>query len=169
MIKEIERYVIYLLEWLGFRNSQEIEIIEPEIIDKPVIIPIINETEIIEPLGGKTIYDFLLMDSTDAHEYTEHYQCGHFSRDLGKNASEANVEMGCIILSHSENFEGYTNHAMNYVVDNDGEILLISPQSDRISKLKDTLFSYYILYPDCFDMPSRWKGRRTATGMIKDL
>lgn len=62
---------------------------------------------------------FLENDTTDEHEYLPWYSCGHFSRDLARNASEYNLTIGSVILGNHPVFRGYNNHIMNYVIDND--------------------------------------------------
>ena len=97
-----------------------------------------EQTDLIE------IERFLRNDTTDQHEYYQYYSCGHFSRDLSRNASENNLTIGSVILGNHPVFRGYQNHIMNYVSVNTS-IWLIEPQHDQIMRLNDTMYRYYRL------------------------
>lgn len=102
------------------------------------------------------IEQFLSNDTTDQNEYLPWYTCGHFSRDLAKNASNHNISVGSVILGNHPVLRGYQNHIMNYIVSN-GSIWVIEPQSDNIMRLNDTMYSYYRLYPNGPQVPTYWK------------
>ena len=103
------------------------------------------------------IEDFLVNDTTDIHEYLPWYSCGHFSRDLAKNASEVNLTIGSSICGNHPVFRGHQNHIINYVEIND-TLYFIEPQTDHIMQLDDVFMQYqYIrLYPDGTQVPSNW-------------
>ena len=64
----------------------------------------------------ENISSFLSSDSTNDHLYLPFYTCGHYSRDLARNASNQNVSLGSIILGNHPRFAGYGNHIMNYFI-----------------------------------------------------
>ena len=99
--------------------------------------------------------EFLDTDKTDEHEYLPWYTCGHFSRDLARNATEYNISMGSIILGYHPVLRGYQNHIRNYIIKN-GSIWLIEPQNDQFMRLNDTTYRYYRLYLDGTQVPSNW-------------
>lgn len=109
--------------------------------------------------------EFLDIDKTDEHEYLPWYSCGHFSRDLARNATKHNLTIGSVILGNHPVFRGYDNHIMNYVMDND-TIILIEPQTDRMLTLDQTMHTYYRLYPDGTQVPTYWRNNMAYTGMI---
>ena len=113
----------------------------------------------------QTIDEFLIHDLTDTHEYLPYYTCGHYARDLARNASEYNITLGGVILGFHPVFRGYQNHIMNYYIDNE-TIMLIEPQTDQIMHLNNTIFNYYRLYPDGTQVPSNWKCNLAYTGII---
>ena len=128
--------------------------------DQPVFI---NESEIVELSELDELHNFLLMDNTDEHEYkTDIYECGHFSRDLALNATKNDISVGAILLGKHKDFQGYNNHATNYIII-ENEMYLISPQSDYLEKFIDSYsyqkYNYYKLYPDATQMPSKWRGK----------
>ena len=108
---------------------------------------------------------FLEVDRTNEHEYLPWYTCGHFSRDLARNATEHNLTIGSVILGNHPVFKGHNNHIMNYAMDND-TIILIEPQTDRILALNQTMYTYYRLYPDGTQVPTYWRNNMAYTGMI---
>ena len=111
------------------------------------------------------IEQFLVNDTTDQHKYLPWYTCGHYARDLSRNASEHNLTIGSVILGNHPVFRGYNNHAVNYVIENN-TIWIIEPQTDQILQLNDTMYGYYRLYPDGSQIPSYWKYNLAPTGVI---
>lgn len=101
---------------------------------------------------------FLEEDATDQHEYLPWYTCGHFARDLARNASEHNISIGSVILGDSPVFRGYQNHIVNYV-DINGSRYLIEPQTDEIYPMNQTMFRYLRFYPDGIQVPTHWRGK----------
>ena len=108
---------------------------------------------------------FLAEDQTDTHEYLPWYTCGHYSRELARNASDHNLTIGSVILGHHPVFRGYQNHIMNYFTVN-GIISIIEPQTDQIMNLNNTMYRYYRLYPDGTQVPSNWDCNLAHTGII---
>ena len=110
---------------------------------------------------------FISEDQTDTHEYLPWYSCGHFARDLARNASEHNISIGSVILSNHPVFRGkWNSHIMNYFTTN-GSIKLIEPRTDQIMNLNDTMYGYYRLYPDGTQVPSNRNCNLAHTGVIK--
>ena len=112
----------------------------------------------IDIVSGENIEDiesFLMNDTTDTREWLPYYSCGHFSRDLARNASLANITLGGVILSDRSDLGGYNNHIMNYIVI-ENKVCLIEPQTDEISLLNQSLYTYYRLYPNGDQVPSNW-------------
>lgn len=112
------------------------------------------------------IVSFLAEDQTDTHEYLPWYTCGHFARDLARNASEHNISIGGVILGNHPVFIGYNNHIMNYFIVNES-IWIIEPQTDQLMNLNDTMYNYYRLYPDGTQVPSNWAVNLAHTGVIE--
>jgi len=113
------------------------------------------------------VISFLVEDQTDIHEYLPWYTCGHYSRDLVRNASEYNLSIGSVKLSNHPVFGGqYQSHDMNYISINDS-IWIIEPQTDEIMRLNNTMFTYYRLYPDGTQIPSYWNVNLAHTGVIE--
>ena len=108
---------------------------------------------------------FLLNDTTNQHEYLQWYTCGHFSRDLVKNATNHNITIGSVILGNHPVFRGHNNHIMNYFTENQS-IWIIEPQTDEVMRLNDTMYNYYRLYPDGTQVPSYWRYNLAYTGII---
>lgn len=112
------------------------------------------------------VISFLKSDQTDTHEYLPWYSCGHYSRDLARNASEHNLSIGSVILSNHPVFRGkWNSHIMNYFVVNES-IRLIEPQLDQVIYLNNTEYRYYRLYPDGTQVPSNWDCNLAHTGVI---
>lgn len=112
------------------------------------------------------VISFLDSDQTDTHEYLPWYSCGHFARDLARNASEHNISIGGVILGNNPVFRGYNNHIMNYFIVNES-IYIIEPQTDQIMNLNHTMFNYYRLYPYGTQVPSNWAVNLAHTGVIE--
>jgi len=112
------------------------------------------------------IISFLEDDQTDTHEYLPWYSCGHYSRDLARNASEYNLSLGSVILSNHPTLRGKWNHIMNYFTVNES-IKLIEPQTDQIMNLNDTMYGYYRLYPDGTQVPTHWNCNFAHTGVVE--
>ena len=116
---------------------------------------------------------FLLEDNTDKNERMPWYTCGHYARDLARNASLHNISIGSIILSNNICFRGYNNCIMNYIIYEDN-LILIDPQSDQIYALNSGLKCYdqpciyYRLYQDGIMVPSFWQVNFAPTGMIME-
>ena len=101
---------------------------------------------------------FLAEDSTDSQEYLPWYTCGHFSRDLARNASLHNLSIGSVIMSDHPVFGGrWNSHIMNYIEIN-GSLWLIEPQTDQICSVEWSNFRYLRFYPDGTQVPSNWGG-----------
>lgn len=111
------------------------------------------------------IEQFLINDTTDNNIYVPWYTCGHYARDLSRNASEHNLTIGSILVGNHPRFRGYDNHAMNYVIEN-STMWAIEPQTDEIMSLNDTMYGYYRLYPDGSQIPSYWACNLAHTGVI---
>ena len=112
------------------------------------------------------IQEFLENDTTNNNTYLLWYTCGHFSRDLARNASEQNITIGSVILSNHPVFGGkWNSHIMNYVMDNE-IIYFIEPQTDVITYLNQSMYEYYRLYPDGIQVPSNWDCNLAPTGHI---
>lgn len=121
---------------------------------------------ILIPNVSANLTTFLEEDKTNEHEYLPYYTCGHFSRDLAKNASECNLTIGSAILGNHPRFKGYNNHIVNYIMDNN-IIVIIEPQTDNILYLNQTGYKYYRLYTDGTQVPTYWKNNLAYTGVIK--
>ena len=111
------------------------------------------------------ITSFLEGDNTNENEYLPWYTCGHFARDLARNASENNLTIGSIMLGVHPTFRGHSNHLANYYIHNN-TIMIIQPQTDEILPIEQTIYIYYRLYPDGTQIPTYWKGNRAHTGII---
>ena len=115
----------------------------------------------IDMVSGESIEDvqaFLVNDTTDTHEWLPYYSCGHFARDLSRNATQHNITIGSVILSESSVLNGkYRSHSVNYFTDNN-TIYLIEPQTDDISLLNQSMYPYYRLYYNGDQVPSYWDG-----------
>lgn len=102
--------------------------------------------------------EFLVNDTTDEHKYLPWYTCGHFARDLARNASDHNISIGSAIVSSHPVFRGkWNSHIINYVYIDD-ELVFIDAQYDVILCLDDIFFKweYIRLYPDGTQVPSNW-------------
>lgn len=97
---------------------------------------------------------FLNVDTTDQHEYSKQYSCGHFSRDLEINATKHNLLIGTVLLGMDQGFDSVENHIMNYMFD-DG-LIIIDPQTDQLMSLDNTGYDYYLLFPIGDPAPSTW-------------
>ena len=98
---------------------------------------------------------FLVNDTTNGSEWLPYYSCGHFARDLSRNASTLNISIGSVILGNHPVLRGHDNHALNYVIDNN-IVYLIEPQTDEIYLLNQSEYLYYRLYPNGDQVPSYW-------------
>ena len=100
---------------------------------------------------------FLENDKTDENERLLWYSCGHFTRDLAKNASEHNISLGGAICGNHPVFKWYENHIINYIKIND-TLYFIEPQTDRIMILDEVFMhcNYIRLYPDGTQVPTHW-------------
>jgi len=117
---------------------------------------------------------FLAEDQTDTHEHLQWYSCGHFARDLARNASEHNISIGSVILSNHPVFGGkWNSHIVNYVMIND-TIAIIDPQTDSLFGMNLGMtfdgkqFEYYRLYPDGTQVPSNWDCNLAHTGKVSE-
>ena len=115
---------------------------------------IIRQPEVSNISDGE-LQNFLTLDQTDTKEYTNVFQCGHFSRQLAKNATAYNITLGGAILGHDPSFRGYDNHIVNYVYIN-GTIQFIEPQNDQLMRLNQSGYEYFKLYKNGKYVPSRW-------------
>jgi len=98
---------------------------------------------------------FLSSDATDQHEYLPWFTCGHFARDLARNASAQNITIGSAIVGNHPTFLGHENHIINYIyIDN--ELVFIEPQTDIRMHLADVLYEWQFirLYPDGTQVPT---------------
>ena len=117
------------------------------------------------------IEQFLEEDTTDQHVYLPWYTCGHYSRDLARNASDHNLSIGSVILGNHPVFRGYGNHLVNYVMVNE-TIVIIDPQTDNIFAMNpgmtfdDRSFKYYRLYSDGTQIPTYWNHNLAHTGVV---
>lgn len=119
------------------------------------------------------IISFLEVDQTDTHEYLPWYSCGHYSRDLARNASENNLSIGSVILSNHPVFRGkWNSHIVNYVMINES-IVIICPQTDSVIAMNPGMvfdgksFKYYRLYSDGTQVPSNWNCNLAHTGVVE--
>lgn len=105
------------------------------------------------------VFDFLDNDTTDQHEYLPWYSCGHFARDLARNASEHNLSVGSVILSNHPTFGGkWNSHIINYVKVN-GTTYFIEPQTDCVISFEDLHYlgyRYGRYYVNGVMVPSNW-------------
>ena len=108
---------------------------------------------------------FLAADTTDTHDRTPWYTCGHFSRDLAYNASKHNITLGGIILTNDIFGRSKNNHLMVYFIENN-TIYTIESETDQILPLTDSLYTRYRLYSDCSQMPSYWGNQKQRTEVI---
>ena len=118
------------------------------------------------------INSFLEEDKTNEHEYLPWYTCGHYARDLARNASEYNLSIGSIMLSNHPVFRGkWNSHIVNYIMIND-TIVIICPETDQVLALNSGLvfdgksYKYYRLYPDGTQVPTYWNCNLAHTGII---
>lgn len=134
-----------------------------------VVITIIIAFSYVHPASAITpdaqIGLFLAKDTTDTHEYLPWYTCGHYARDLSRNASLHNISIGSCMLGYHPTFRGHQNHIVNYI-EKDGKIILIEPQTDRLMTLSDTMFNYYRLWIDGTQIPTYRRGNYAPTGII---
>lgn len=98
---------------------------------------------------------FLVNDTTDSHEWLPYYSCGHFARDLSRNASQLNISISSAILGNNPVLRGHSNHIVNYIIDNN-TVYLIEPQTDEIFLLNQSGYRFYRLYPNGDQVPSYW-------------
>ena len=107
---------------------------------------------------------FLQVDTTDKHEYTAWYTCGHFARDLARNASRQSITLGGAICGSHPIFRGHQNHIINYIEIND-TLYFIEPQTDYIMQVDEIFVQYRFvrLYPDGTQVPSNWKHNLAPT------
>ena len=126
-----------------------------------------------QPVEFAQIEQFLINDTTDQHEFLPWYTCGHYSRDLARNASEHNLSIGSVILSNHPVFGGrWNSHIVNYVMVNE-TIVIIDPQTDSVFAMNPGMmfdgkfFTYYRLYPDGTQVPSNWDCNLAHTGVIE--
>lgn len=117
---------------------------------------------------------FLAEDQTDTHEHLQWYSCGHFARELARNASEHNISIGSVILSNHPVFRGkWNSHIVNYVMIN-GTIAIIDHRTDRVLGMNPGMsfdgkhFEYYRLYPDGTQVPSNWAVNLAHTGKVSE-
>lgn len=96
---------------------------------------------------------FLVNDTTNNSEWLPYYSCGHFARDLSRNASQFNISIGSVILGNHPTLRGHDNHIVNYVIDNN-TVYLIEPQTDEIFLLNQSGYLYYRLYYNGDQVPS---------------
>lgn len=118
------------------------------------------------------VEDFLDQDNTDEHNYTNLYNCGHFSRSLAHNASEYGIKISSVMLTYNDQpiIKGYGNHIINYFEIN-GTIYFIEPQNDRLMTADDLYnegFNYGRLYEDGTMVPTSFKGRLTVNYNIEE-
>jgi len=110
---------------------------------------------VITAQGEMSITEFLIEDQTDVKMHTNIYTCGHFVRDLARNASDINLTIGGLILGDHSRLYGFDNHAMNFIRVN-GTIMVIEPQTDQIMSLEATGYEYYRIYENGEYTPSFW-------------
>lgn len=158
----MSKYTIYAIVYIIFA----IAILA--ILATAVIVSAEDSPDLIE------IEQFLFNDTTDQHEYLPWYTCGHYSRDLARNASEHNLSIGSMIISNHPVFRGkWNSHVVNYVMLND-TIVVICPETDQILALNPGMvfdgrtFKYYRLYPDGTQVPSNWAVNLAHTGHINE-
>ena len=124
-----------------------------------------------EPDELISVEQFLANDTTEQNIKTDWYTCGHYVRDLARNASKHNISMGGIIFSNHPRFAGYNNHIANYIVI-DNRTAIIDARTDQIYALNcglwidDQYFKYYRLYPDGTQTPSYWSHNLAYTGIV---
>jgi len=114
---------------------------------------------------------FLKNDTTDNNTYLPWYTCGHYARDLARNASDHNLSIGSVILGNHPVFRGPDNHLVNYVMVNE-TIVIIDPRSDNLFAMNPSMtfdgrsYKYYRLYPDGTQIPTYWVHNLAHTGVI---
>lgn len=122
-----------------------------------VLVLMVFSTASAENTTISDLTQFLDDDQTDKNEYLPWYTCGHFTRDLAKNASEYNISLGGAICGNHPVFKWYENHIINYIKIND-TLYFIEPQTDRIMILDEVFMhcNYIRLYPDGTQVPTHW-------------
>ena len=108
---------------------------------------------------------FLEVDTTDQNVWDRWYTSGHFARDLARNASKYDLEIGSVILGNNLRFRGYNNYIINYVIIND-ILVVIDPDTDGLLLLDDAPYKYFRLYPDGTQVPSFWRANFAHDGVI---
>lgn len=147
---------------------------KPEIIIPIKIIePELNPELITEHPLITTLKEFMKRDTTSDKLYSKgYYDCGHFARDLSKNASTENIKIGSIVLHYDAKGKGYNGHIMNYIIVDD-IFYIINPESDFIIPWKDYIhnktWKYYKLYPKGDLAPTRWGGKLHGLKPINEL
>lgn len=136
------------------------------------ILLVILMIVLINPASGD-LDQFLEEDKTNEHKFLPWYTCGHFTRDLARNASEHNLTIGSVILSSHPVFRGKCNsHIANYIKIND-TIMIIDSQTDEVCEMNSRMLyhgkilKYYRLYPDGTQVPSNWGCNLAPTGIIE--
>lgn len=108
------------------------------------------------------IREFLAEDTTDNRNYTKCHTCGHFARELAKNATDHNLSIGSTMIGYRPDFSGFRNHGMNYF-EMDGIIYFIEPQTDEILTASDIHmmnYNYARFWEDGTMMPTQFRGNR---------
>ena len=116
---------------------------------------VIHQPQDVSNLTEDELVAFLNADLTNEREYTSYFTCGHFARELARNATAYNITLGGAIVSPDNNFMDYDNHLMNYVYIN-GTLIFIEPQNDQYYPRDGLWYPYHKLYPNGKYTPSRW-------------
>jgi len=106
---------------------------------------VIHQPQVVSNITEGELIAFLNADLTNEREYTNSFYCGHFAKELARNASKYNITLGAVFVSHDNNFIDYDNHLMNYIYVNE-ELIFIEPQTDYFYLKEELPYPYHKLY-----------------------
>lgn len=151
-------------------ESTEVQVITAIVETPPVPIPTVNPQLLV-------YQEFLEQDKTDEGFYLDNtrlnptYTCGHFTRQLVKNATEQDIFLGSAILGHDKYFRGYDNHIVCYFTI-DREYYFVECQTDDIFS-SETAYSYGYKYVKLYEkgnqVPTYWKGIKYPDINLEEL
>lgn len=104
---------------------------------------------------------FLMNDQTSEQEYTQYYQCSHFTRDLRDNASKQNITLYGVLLSTHPTFQEDGHAACLVIINN--EPYIVESVHDTVYDFKDyyRFGNQYIKIYTNGNVPARFTGHRT--------
>lgn len=151
-------------------NQTEILTISATIETSPVPVPTVNPQLLI-------YQEFLEQDKTDEGFYLDDtklnltYTCGHFTRQLIKNATEQDIFLGSAILGTEKYFRGSNNHIVCYFTI-DREYYFVESQTDDIFS-SETAYNYGYKYVKLYEkgnqVPTYWKGIKYPDINLEEL